>query len=148
MIENKPLVSVVVPCYMQAHFLDETLESVLNQTYSNWECIIVNDGSLDDTKEIAEKWLKTDTRFNYVYKENGGLSSARNLGIKKSNGNYILPLDSDDILHKDYLKTLLPILINNPELGIVSCYKNFFLNAFCKILRDKNCIDQVSNLFP
>lgn len=133
MISSTPLVSIIVPCYNQAHLLDETLRSVLSQTYANWECIIVNDGSPDNTEEIAEKWLKKDARFEYVFKENGGLSSARNFGIAKSNGNYILPLDSDDILHEGYLKTLLPILVGNQELGIVSCWKIFFKKDKSKI---------------
>ncbi|WP_374360648.1 glycosyltransferase family 2 protein, partial [Cloacibacterium sp.] len=75
-----PLISVVVPCYNQAQYLDECLQSVLNQTYQDWECIIVNDGSPDHTEEIAKNWVEKDTRFIYLSKENGGLSSARNAG--------------------------------------------------------------------
>ncbi len=92
------LVSIVVPCYNQAHFLDETLQSVLDQSYSNWECIIVNDGSPDNTEDIAKQWCNKDYRFTYLYKENGGLCSARNAGISISKGEFILPLDSDDII--------------------------------------------------
>ena len=62
------LVSIIVPCYKHAHYLDESLQSVLNQTYSNWECIIVDDGSPDNTKEVAKKWLDTDGRFIYLKK--------------------------------------------------------------------------------
>ncbi len=90
--------SIIIPCYNQAQFLEETLLSVFNQTYSNWECIIVNDGSLDNTEEIAKKWVGKDTRFVYLKKENGGLSSARNFGLKKASGDYIQFLDSDDLL--------------------------------------------------
>ncbi|MGB5417244.1 glycosyltransferase family 2 protein [Algibacter sp.] len=120
------LVSIIVPCYNQAHFLEEALQSVLDQTYSSWECIIVNDGSPDNTEEIAQKWCKTDKRFKYIFKENGGLPSARNSGIKISEGEYILPLDSDDILHEDYLIKLVPVLNNNQSLAIASCYRKFF----------------------
>ncbi len=120
------LVSVVVPCYKQAHFLEESLQSVLDQTYSNWECLIVNDGSPDNTEEVAKRWCSKDERFSYIYKENGGLSSARNTGIKLSKGLFILPLDSDDILHVNYLKKMVPELIDNSELAIVSCYRFFF----------------------
>ncbi len=94
-----PLISVIVPCFNQAQFLDECLQSVLDQTYQNWECIIVNDGSSDDTEEIANKWSKNDERIKYIYKENEGLSSARNLGVKISLGEFIYFIDSDDSLN-------------------------------------------------
>ena len=94
----KSLISIIVPCYLQAQYMDEALQSVLDQTYSNWECIIVNDGSPDNTEEVAHEWLEKDARFKYIYKQNGGLSSARNLGIEKAIGNYIQFLDSDDVL--------------------------------------------------
>nr|WP_314835928.1 glycosyltransferase family 2 protein [uncultured Flavobacterium sp.] len=92
------LVSVIVPCYNQASYLGETLHSVFNQTYVDWECIIVNDGSTDHTEEIAVLWCEKDSRFRYLYKENGGLSSARNMGIAVSKGEYIQFLDSDDLI--------------------------------------------------
>ena len=120
------LVSIIVPCYNQAHFLGESLQSVLNQTYSNWECIIVNDGSQDNTKSIADSWCNNDKRFKYLEKTNGGLSSARNAGITISKGEYILPLDADDILHESFLSTLVPELNNDDALAIVSCYSKFF----------------------
>ena len=120
------LVSIIVPCYKQAHFLSESLQSVLDQTYSNWECIIVNDGSPDNTEIIAQKWCCKDRRFNYLKKQNGGLSSARNAGIEHSTGEYILPLDADDVLHPDYLEKLVPVLTIDKSLGIVSCCTKFF----------------------
>ena len=99
-----PLISVIVPCYNQAQYLDECLQSVLDQTYTDWECIIVNDGSPDNTEEIAKKWTEKDTRFKYLYKENGGVSAARNFGIKNTNGKWILPLDADDKIGNQYLE--------------------------------------------
>lgn len=123
-----PIVSIIVPCYNQAHFLNESLQSVLGQTYLHWECIIVNDGSPDDTEEIAKQWLEKESRFKYLKKENEGLSSARNEGIAISLGKYILPLDADDILDADYLTKTVPVLEQNRELGIVSCYTRFFKN--------------------
>ena len=120
------LVSIIVPCYNQAKYLKESLSSVLNQSYTNWECIIVNDGSPDNVDEIAENWTQKDNRFKYVKKENGGLSSARNAGIKNCNGEFILPLDADDILDEMYLEKLVPILEEDKSLGIVSCYSKFF----------------------
>lgn len=69
----KFFVSVIVPCYNQAKYLSEALQSVLDKTYENWECIIVNDGSPDNTEEVAKQWVEKDSRFKYFYKENGGL---------------------------------------------------------------------------
>ncbi|WP_298494588.1 glycosyltransferase family 2 protein [uncultured Algibacter sp.] len=91
-------VSVIIPCYNQAQYLDETLVSVLNQTYSNWECIIVNDGSTDHSECVAKNRCNLDSRFIYLYKDNGGLSSARNFGLKHANGDFIQFLDSDDLI--------------------------------------------------
>lgn len=93
-----PLISVIVPCYNQAQYLDECLQSILDQSYQNWECIIVNDGSPDHTEEVAKKWTEKDFRFKYIYKENGGLSSARNAGLKEAKGEWIQFLDSDDFI--------------------------------------------------
>ncbi|RMB57426.1 glycosyltransferase family 2 protein [Dokdonia sinensis] len=121
-----PLISIIVPCYKQAHFLKESLQSVLKQTYGHWECIIVNDGSPDNTGQVANDWCKKDDRFKYVSKDNGGLSSARNAGIKASNGTFILPLDADDLLHKRYLEYTVPVLYKNNELAIVTTYSTFF----------------------
>lgn len=130
------LVSIIVPCYKQAHFLEESLQSVLNQTFTDWECIIVNDGSPDNTEQIARQWCGRDRRFKYIYKENGGLSSARNVGIKESSGVFILPLDADDILHAQYLAKLVPILSKNNDLAVVSCYSKFFTNTIDNIVRE------------
>ncbi len=101
---KEPLISIIVPCYNQAQYLSEALQSVLDQTYTNWECIIVNDGSPDNTEEIALEWIKKNTKFNYLKKQNGGLSSARNEGIKIAKGEWILPLDADDYISTNYLE--------------------------------------------
>lgn len=118
----KSFVSVIVPCYNHAQFLSVALGSVLEQTFENWECIIVNDGSPDNTEQIAQDWCKKDSRFNYYYKENGGLSSARNYGIEKAKGDYILILDSDDKFHVTFIEKAVKVLEENPKIGIVSCW--------------------------
>ena len=102
-MENNKIISVVIPCYNQAEFLPETLDSLIAQDYRDWEGIIVNDGSLDNTEEVALTYLKKDRRLKYIKKENGGLSSARNCGIEHASGEFILPLDSDDIIKPEYL---------------------------------------------
>lgn len=120
------LVSIIVPCYNQAQYLDEALESVLNQTYEIWECIIINDGSPDKTADIAAEWVRKDSRFLYFYKENGGLSSARNLGLDVAKGDYIQFLDCDDLLENKKIEVQINHLLNNPDVGIsVSGYRYF-----------------------
>jgi glycosyltransferase involved in cell wall biosynthesis len=114
-------ISIIVPCYNQAQYLDECLQSVLDQIYQNWECIIVNDGSPDNTEEIAIKWTEKDSRFKYLKKENGGLSSARNKGIENAKGKYILPLDSDDKISTTYLSEAINIFDQEPNTVLVYC---------------------------
>ncbi|WP_294290360.1 glycosyltransferase family A protein [uncultured Chryseobacterium sp.] len=99
-----PTISIIVPCYNQAEYLDECLQSVYDQSYQDWECIIVNDGSPDDTAEVVKRWIERDNRFHYLFKTNGGLSSARNAGIEIAKGEWILPLDADDNISKQYLR--------------------------------------------
>lgn len=101
------LVSVIVPCYNQGQFLPDTLESVLNQSYTNWECIIVNDGSIDDTEKVALEWHQKDNRFVYISIENHGVSYARNLGVQNAKGFYILPLDGDDKISLNYIEEMV-----------------------------------------
>lgn len=117
-------VSIIVPCYNQAQYLDECLQSVLEQTYHDWECIIVDDSSPDNTEEIAKKWLEKDSRFKYLKKENGGVSSARNFGIEKANGTWILPLDGDDKIGTEYLSLAAKHFENNPT--IIYCKADLF----------------------
>lgn len=123
--DTLPVISVIVPCYNQAEYLAETLQSVLDQEYQHWECIIVNDGSPDNTEDIAEQWVNKDSRFKYFKKENGGLSNARNFGIKQASGIYILPLDSDDKIGTQYISEAIDVFDKNPETKVV--YSNLIL---------------------
>lgn len=113
--------SIIVPCYNQAEYLGECLQSVLDQTFQDWECIVVNDGSSDNTDEIAKNWLEKDNRFKYFYQENAGLSAARNKGIENANGEFILPLDADDKISKNYCKLAIEEFENDSELKVVYC---------------------------
>lgn len=121
-------VSVIIPCYKQASFLSEALQSVVNQTYGNWECIIVDDGSPDDTKEVAEKWCNKDSRIHYLNQQNGGLSSARNFGIKNAKSDFILTLDADDKYEKTFIEKALKIFNENSTVGVVSCWVVRFID--------------------
>lgn len=136
------LVSVIVPCYNQGVFLNEALESVYNQTYTDWECVIVNDGSTDDTEVIAQQWAARDNRFKYYYKNNSGVSSTRNFGISKASGQYLQFLDSDDVLDKLKIQLSIDKLKEDKsnETGIVisnfkmlSSDSKEILPPFCKL---------------
>lgn len=124
--EDRAKVSVIVPVYNQGEFLAEALDSVLQQTYSNWECVIVNDGSTDNTEEVALDYVNKDGRFRYLYQDNSGVSAARNNGIRHSDGLFILPLDSDNILCPSYLEKAVSRFMLHPETTLVYGKAEFF----------------------
>ena len=131
-----PLISVVIPAYNAGQFLDETLESILSQTYENWECIIVNDGSTDKTESIAKKWCEKDARFRYFYKENSGASDTRNLGIKEARGEYIAFLDADDLYMPNFLEVCLETLIKK-DVDLVAPRMLSFTSVPNTIIKNK-----------
>ena len=104
--DNLPLISVVLPVYNVENYLEKCLNSVVKQTYKNIEIIIVNDGSLDSSIDICNKYANKDSRIKVFTKPNGGLSDARNFGIKKSMGEFITFIDSDDYVTDDYVEYL------------------------------------------
>jgi predicted O-linked N-acetylglucosamine transferase (SPINDLY family)/glycosyltransferase involved in cell wall biosynthesis len=114
------LVSVVIPCFNQAQFLGEAVESVIAQSYKNWEIIIVNDGSPDNTSQVAQSLIlgQPGHRIRLIEKQNGGLSDARNAGIRFAQGEYILPLDADDMIDPSFLAKTVALLDQNPAVGI------------------------------
>lgn len=117
---HEPLVSVVIPCYNQAHFLAEAVESVVMQTYRNWECLIVNDGSTDNTSSVAKQLIARfpSKKIKLIDKSNGGLSDARNCGIMAANGTYILPLDADDMVKPQMIEVAANVLKNTSHISI------------------------------
>ncbi len=120
------LISVIIPCYNQEKFLDETLSSVFKQSYSNWECIIVDDGSTDDSGIIAKNWLEKDRRFLYFKQENAGVSAARNFGLSVAKGAWIQFLDGDDYLTPSKLTESIKIFENNTSVNfIVTHFRHF-----------------------
>lgn len=115
----KPILSIIIPCYNSQDTLEGTLRSVVNQDFQDWEAIIVNDGSPDNLELIALKYVEMDSRFIYFKKENGGLGSARNYGVKKANGLYILPLDSDNQVEKSFASEAIHVFNNNLNVGVI-----------------------------
>ena len=113
-----PKVTVVIPCYNQGQYVDKAVESVLNQTYQDFEIIIVNDGSTDAfTNNLLKNYHKPKTRV--IHTRNQGLASARNNGIREAKGEYILPLDADDKIGNEYLEEAVMVLDEKPGVGIV-----------------------------
>ena len=103
-MENKEenLVSVIIPVYNVEKYLPKCLDSVINQTYKNLEIILVDDGSPDNSGKICDEYAEKDSRIKVIHKENGGVSSARNVGIKQAKGQYLLFVDSDDYIKDGY----------------------------------------------
>ena len=101
------MISVIVPVYNAEEYLEECLESIKNQTYTNIEVILVNDGSTDGSKEICEQYCEKDNRFKLVNQENQGQSVARNLGVAESVGQFIMFVDSDDVVRENIVEVLL-----------------------------------------
>ena len=121
-----PKISIIVPCYKQSQYLEDSLLSILEQTYINWECIIVNDGSPDDTEKVAQIWVKKDVRFKYLFQQNRGVSNARNNGINLAMGEYILPIDADDKIENNYVAECLNAIENSKDIKVVyGKVKNF-----------------------
>ena len=108
------LISIICPVYNVEKFIVETIESVLKQTYTNWELILVDDGATDNSALICKEYTAKDKRIKYFYKQNGGQASARNLGIKKAEGKYITFLDSDDLYSADKIENHFIDLKNYP----------------------------------
>lgn len=109
----KPEVSIIVPVYRVEAFLDRCVKSILNQTYQNFELILVDDGSPDQCPEMCDRWAMADQRIRVLHKTNGGLSSARNAGLDVAKGKYIHFVDSDDWLERDAVEYLYTILKEN-----------------------------------
>lgn len=135
---DKSKISIVVPCYNQGNFLADAINSVLNQTFQNLECLIVNDGSTDRTEEIGKRFERLDKRIRLLNKENGGLADARNFGVAASKGEYILPLDADDMLLPEACEVLFQALEENRGAHIA--YPDYF--AFGELNQRVSCITE------
>lgn len=135
-MKNENLVSIVIATFNRAHLIEETIESVLSQIYKNWECIIVDDGSSDNTEEIVAKY-NGDSRIKFFSRPSErikGPNSSRNFGIEKSSGVFIMSLDSDDWLLPDYLQKKVELLISKPNVdGVLS--KTIMVNNDKKVIK-------------
>ena len=138
--DQQHIISIIVPAYNYAHYLPETLTSIQQQSYPHWECIIVDDGSTDNTGDIVAKFLKADKRFKYIFQENKGLPGARNTGIKDARGKYIQFLDADDMVEANKLAEHVSFLNEHPEVDIVYAEARYFTEEHPdKLFYDINC---------
>ena len=129
--ESNPLVSIIIPNYNHARYLGDAVHSVLNQDYQNFEIIVVDDGSTDNSREVARQFGE---KIHYIYQENAGLSAARNTGIRVAKGSLIGVLDADDMYEPTFISTLVAVLESNPNADGVYCGYQF--------------VDQENNLLP
>lgn len=119
------LISVIIPVYNTESYIGVCLESLVKQTYTNFEVLMIDDGSTDNSGKICQEFTESDSRFHYYRKENGGASSARNLGIEYSRGDYLTFVDSDDWVEEDYLEVLYNAIIDESAGVSISTYKRF-----------------------
>ena len=155
----KPFVTIIMATYNRAHFIGETLHSIKNQTYTNWECIIVDEGSNDNTEEIVNKFCEDDFRFSFYKKDlskySKGLSGTRNYGLDiaiQNNAKYIQLFDDDDIMHPQKIELqILPFTQDN-SLDLTLCYYRKFhtietIEFDLNLANDNSCEVKSSNLF-
>ena len=156
--EKGELISIIVPIYNVENYLRQCLDSIVAQTYQNFECLLINDGSPDHSADICREYVSKDSRFRYFEKENGGVSSARNLGIEHSKGEYITFIDSDDWVDSDYLEVLYNSLVDERADIAISTYKRFEMGDNCwyvhafqrgydkKVFTNKKLMDELLSL--
>ncbi|MGV0923060.1 glycosyltransferase family 2 protein [Empedobacter tilapiae] len=127
------LISIIIPIYKVDNYLDSCLKSVQNQSYKNFEVLLINDGSPDNSEIICLDYVNKDKRFTYYYKENGGVSSARNLGLDNAKGEFVVFIDSDDSVEENYLKDFVEHYVDDKILIIQDLTKE--INGTVKVNR-------------
>ena len=136
------LISVIVPIYNVEKYLDRCVDSIINQTYKNLEIILVDDDSPDNCPQMCDDYAKKDSRIKIVHKENGGLSDARNAGMKVATGEYVSFIDSDDYISLDFYETLLETIVDNDsdivECGVVKFYEDNNFDEYSDDLKVTN----------
>lgn len=146
------VISVIVPIYNVEKYLQRCVDSIINQTYRNLEIILVDDGSPDNCPKMCDDYAKIDNRIKVVHKENGGLSDARNAGMKVAAGEYVSFIDSDDYISLDFYKTLLQAIIDNDsdivECGVVKFYENGKFDEYSddQMIKNFNTVDGLEGL--
>ena len=139
--KKEPLISVIIPVYKVEEYLDKCVSSVIEQTYKNLEIILVDDGSPDNCPKMCDDWAKKDNRIKVIHKKNGGVSSARNIGIKESKGEWITFIDSDDWIDENFIKKLYQVSLNNKSDVVISSYYRVTNDKYEKINTSVNILN-------
>lgn len=142
-MKNKK-VSIIITCYNYGKYVENAIKSALNQTYSDIEIIIINDGSVDNSSDIIKTYA--DKYKNILFfdeRENRGVVYSRNMGIEASRGDYILPLDADDTIEPEYVEKAVKILNENPKVGVVYCKYKIFGDDELQINNSKFCAKEL-----
>ena len=121
MIDN--FVSIITPCYNGGKYISETIESVIRQRHKDWEMLIVDDGSKDESEKIIRRYVNMDPRIRYIYQENAGSAAARNHGIKEAKGRYIALLDADDLWDENFLSEQLKFMKKKKAICVCCSYR-------------------------
>lgn len=133
MISN-PKVSIIITCFNQGKYLDDSISSILNQTWTNWECVIIDDGSTDDSFLKAKKFEEIDSRIKVYTQQNSGVSSARNRGLELISGDFVQFLDADDILNSGKFSSQLKVFEQFPEVDLCFGSSRYFFDGQREIL--------------
>lgn len=139
---EKPLLSIIVPVYNMEDTLDKCVQSIVSQSFEDWEMLLVDDGSTDKSSGMCDDWAQKDTRIKVIHKENGGLSSARNAGIDIAKGEYVTFVDSDDYINDGTYESVMSVLMKHADIGIMEYsmksigYERLYLNYEDKIYPD------------
>ena len=126
--EMDKLISIIVPVYNVEKYVAECIESIIKQTYQNLEILLIDDGSTDNSGKICDKYAEKDKRIKIIHKENGGVSSARNLGLDLAQGEYIAFIDSDDFVSNKYIESLYSAIEHKDAEIVLSKYSNYMLS--------------------
>lgn len=132
-MQSNPLISIIIPVYNVAQYLDQCLQSVMDQSYTDWECILVDDGSKDGSGAKCDEWCKRDSRFRVIHQQNQGVSAARNKGLDVSQGAWICFIDSDDWVRPDYLLHLIEFASEDED----------YIVSGMEMVQDGNIINRV-----
>ena len=124
MSQNNPMISIIVPVYNTRQYLSNCIESILSQNFSNYELLLIDDGSKDGSGAICDEYAKKDTRIRVFHKENGGVSSARNLGLDHASGEWIYFVDSDDQVLPGGLQTMVDFISDDVDI-VLGGYKRY-----------------------
>ncbi|MDE5842483.1 MAG: glycosyltransferase family 2 protein [Muribaculaceae bacterium] len=125
-MKDLPKVAVLMPAYKQAEYIREALDSLQAQTYTDWECAVVDDGSPDAVATIVEEYSRRDARIRFYHTPNHGVSAARNYAASVTSAPFIIPLDADDTFEPEYIQECIDILRNNPDVRVVYSHWQFF----------------------